>query len=41
MPHELIITEKPNTAKKLAEALADGKVIKESVTRVADWIEKP
>ncbi len=30
MVHELIITEKPNSAKKIAEALADGKVIKES-----------
>ncbi|MBN2421031.1 DNA topoisomerase I [Candidatus Woesearchaeota archaeon] len=30
MPHELIITEKPSSAKKIAEALADGKVIKES-----------
>ncbi len=30
MAQELIITEKPNTAKKIAEALADGKIIKES-----------
>lgn len=30
MPHELIITEKPSSAKKIAEALADGKIIKES-----------
>jgi len=30
MGYELIITEKPNAAKKLAEALADGKPIKES-----------
>ncbi len=29
MGYELIITEKPNAAKKLAEALADGKPIKE------------
>jgi DNA topoisomerase-1 len=29
MSYELIITEKPNAAKKLAEALADGKPIKE------------
>ena len=28
--YELIITEKPNAAKKIAEALADGKTIKES-----------
>lgn len=30
MGYELIITEKPNAAKKLAEALADGKPIKEA-----------
>lgn len=30
MGYELIITEKPNAAKKLAEALADGKPIKET-----------
>ncbi len=30
MTYELIITEKPNAAKKLAEALADGKPIKEA-----------
>jgi DNA topoisomerase I len=30
MSYELIITEKPNAAKKIAEALADGKVIKEN-----------
>ncbi len=30
MGYELIITEKPNAAKKLAEALADGKPIKEN-----------
>lgn len=29
MPYELIISEKPNAAKKIAEALADGKPIKE------------
>jgi len=32
--YELIITEKPNAAKKIAEALADGKPIKESVNGV-------
>lgn len=31
---ELIITEKPSAAKKVAEALADGKVIKESINKV-------
>ena len=30
MTYELIVTEKPNAAKKIAEALADGKPIKES-----------
>jgi DNA topoisomerase-1 len=30
MPYELIITEKPQAAKKIAEALAEGKAIKES-----------
>ncbi|MEM4246957.1 MAG: DNA topoisomerase I [Candidatus Woesearchaeota archaeon] len=30
MGYELIITEKPNAAKKLAEALADGKPVKEN-----------
>ncbi len=34
MGYELIITEKPNAAKKLAEALADGKPIKENVKGV-------
>ena len=29
--YELIITEKPNAAKRIAEALADGKLIKESI----------
>ncbi len=38
MPHELIITEKPNSAKKIAEALADGKVMKESVNGVPYYI---
>src|SRR3989338_1481593 len=32
--YELIITEKPNAAKRIAEALADGKPIKESVNGV-------
>lgn len=31
---ELIITEKPNAAKKIADALADGKPIKESINKV-------
>ncbi len=31
---ELIITEKPNAAKKIAEALADGKPIKKNVNKV-------
>lgn len=31
---ELIITEKPNAAKKIAEALADGKAIKENVNKI-------
>ena len=38
MAHELIITEKPNSAKKIAESLADGKVIKESVNGVPYYI---
>lgn len=29
MPYELIISEKPNAAKKIADALADGKALKE------------
>ncbi|MBU0756717.1 MAG: DNA topoisomerase I [Nanoarchaeota archaeon] len=32
--YELIITEKPNAALKIAAALADGKPIKESITKV-------
>ncbi|MBI2647109.1 DNA topoisomerase I, partial [Candidatus Woesearchaeota archaeon] len=32
--YELIITEKPAAAKKIAEALADGKPIKESINGV-------
>lgn len=35
MGYELIITEKPNAAKKLAESLADGKPIKESYQGVS------
>ena len=31
---ELIITEKPNAAKKIADALADGKPIKNSINKV-------
>jgi DNA topoisomerase-1 len=34
MAYELIITEKPNSAKKIAEALADGKPIKDSINGV-------
>ncbi len=34
MGHELIITEKPKAAEKIASALADGKVIKESYKKV-------
>ena len=32
--YELVITEKPNAAKRIAEALADGKPIKESINGV-------
>lgn len=32
--YELIVTEKPNAAKRIAEALADGKPIKESINGV-------
>jgi DNA topoisomerase I len=35
MSYELIITEKPNAAKKIAEALADGKAIKNAINGVA------
>ncbi len=38
MVHELIITEKPNSAKKIAEALADGKPVKESSNGVPYYI---
>ncbi|MFH1072103.1 MAG: DNA topoisomerase I [Nanoarchaeota archaeon] len=34
MAYELIITEKPNAAKKIAEALATGKPIKENINKV-------
>lgn len=37
MSYELIISEKPNAAKKIAEALADGKPIKEGDKGVAVW----
>lgn len=37
MPYELIISEKPNAAKKIAEALADGKPIKEGENGVTVW----
>ncbi len=32
--YELVITEKPNAAKRIADALADGKLIKESINAV-------
>lgn len=32
--YELIITEKPNASKRIAEALADGKPIKENISGV-------
>jgi len=35
MDYELIITEKPNAAKKIAEALADGKPVKKVENKVA------
>ena len=35
MSYELIITEKPSAAKKIAEALADGKAIKKGENKVA------
>jgi DNA topoisomerase-1 len=35
MPYELIVTEKPTAAKKIAEALADGKPVKEVYQKVA------
>ncbi|HME87405.1 MAG TPA: DNA topoisomerase I, partial [Candidatus Nanoarchaeia archaeon] len=38
MAYELIITEKPNAAKKIAEALADSKVIKEAVNGVPYYL---
>lgn len=34
MSYELIITEKPNAAKKIAEALADGKAIKKNIQAI-------
>ena len=34
MPYELIITEKPNSAKRIADSLADGKPIKENMDGV-------
>tara|TARA_Y100000310_G_scaffold345853_1_gene471418 strand:- start:1909 stop:4125 length:2217 start_codon:yes stop_codon:yes gene_type:complete len=36
--YELIITEKPNAAKKVAEALADGKAIKENMSGVPYYL---
>ncbi len=36
--YELIITEKPNAAKKVAEALADGKAIKENMNGVPYYL---
>ena len=32
--YELIISEKPNAAKRIAESLADGKAIKENINGV-------
>lgn len=37
MPYELIIAEKPSAAKKIAEALADGKPVKKSQHGVSWW----
>src|SRR3989344_1695335 len=37
MSYELIITEKPQSAKKIAEALADGKAIKEDINKVPHY----
>ncbi|MBU0536610.1 MAG: DNA topoisomerase I, partial [Nanoarchaeota archaeon] len=37
MSYELIITEKPQSAKKIAEALADGKPIKEDINHVPTY----
>ncbi|GIU69950.1 MAG: hypothetical protein KatS3mg002_1186 [Candidatus Woesearchaeota archaeon] len=34
MTYELIITEKPNAAKMIAQALAEGKIVKESINSV-------
>ncbi len=34
MAYELVITEKPQSAKKIADALADGKAIKENINKV-------
>jgi DNA topoisomerase-1 len=36
--YELIISEKPNAAKKIAEALADGKAIKENISGVPYYL---
>ena len=35
MSYELIIAEKPNAAKKIAESLADGKTIKKTIGKVS------
>ena len=37
MSYQLIITEKPSAAKKIAEALADGKPIKKTDGKVTYW----
>jgi len=36
--YELIICEKPNASKKIAEALADGKAIKENMNGVPYYL---
>ncbi len=38
MPYELIITEKPSAARKIADALADGKPIKENLKGVPYYL---
>lgn len=38
MSYQLIITEKPNAAKKVAEALADGKAIKKDINKISYYL---
>lgn len=38
MSYKLIITEKPNAAKKVAEALADGKAIKKDINKIPYYL---